>query len=34
VKPCIPYTKPSITEFEVRYATDAAAKGWRERCDE
>ncbi len=22
----IPYTKPSITELEVRYATDAAAR--------
>lgn len=28
----IPYTKPSITELEVRYATDAAANGWGERC--
>jgi perosamine synthetase len=26
------YTKPSITELEVRYATDAAATGWGERC--
>lgn len=26
------YTKPSITEREVRYATDAAANGWGERC--
>jgi perosamine synthetase len=26
------YTKPSITELEVRYATDAAANGWGERC--
>ena len=25
MKPRIPYTKPSITELEVRYATDAAA---------
>jgi hypothetical protein len=24
----IPYTKPSITDLEVRYATDAATKGW------
>ena len=24
----IPYTKPSITELEVRYATAAAANGW------
>jgi len=28
----IPYTKPSITELEVRYATDAAANGWGDRC--
>ena len=28
------YTKPSITELEVRYATDAAAHGWGERCYE
>lgn len=28
----IHYTKPSITEREVRYATDAAANGWGERC--
>jgi perosamine synthetase len=26
------YTKPSITELEVRYATDAAAHGWGEHC--
>jgi perosamine synthetase len=26
------YTKPSITEREVRYATDAAANGWGEHC--
>ncbi len=30
----IPYTKPSITELEVRYATDAAANGWGDRCYE
>ena len=30
----IPYTKPSITEREVAYATDAAANGWGERCYE
>ncbi|MCW7755398.1 DegT/DnrJ/EryC1/StrS family aminotransferase [Desulfobotulus sp. H1] len=30
----IHYTKPSITELEVRYATDAAANGWGERCYE
>ena len=28
------YTKPSITEAEVRYATDAARNGWGERCYE
>lgn len=32
--PRIPYTKPSITELEVRYATDAAANGWGEKCYE
>ena len=26
------YTKPSITELEARYAADAAANGWGERC--
>jgi perosamine synthetase len=26
------YTKPSITELEVRYATDAAANGWGDKC--
>jgi perosamine synthetase len=26
------YTKPSITELEVRYATDAAATGWGDAC--
>jgi perosamine synthetase len=26
----IPDTQPSITELEVRYATDAAANGWGE----
>jgi perosamine synthetase len=28
------YTKPSITELETRYAADAAANGWGERCYE
>ena len=32
MKPRILYTKPSITEREIRYATDAAANGWGERC--
>ncbi|QYJ23707.1 DegT/DnrJ/EryC1/StrS family aminotransferase [Achromobacter sp. ES-001] len=30
----IHYTKPSITELEVEYATDAARHGWGERCYE
>ncbi|MDK9719215.1 MAG: DegT/DnrJ/EryC1/StrS aminotransferase family protein [Trichlorobacter sp.] len=34
MNPRIYYTKPSITELEVRYATDAAANGWGERCYE
>ena len=28
------YTRPSITEREIRYATDAAANGWGEHCYE
>lgn len=32
MKPRIHYTKPSITELEVSYATDAARNGWGERC--
>ncbi len=32
LKPRIHYTKPSITELEIRYATDAAANGWGEHC--
>ena len=32
MKPRIHYTKPSITELEVRYATDAAANGWGDHC--
>lgn len=28
------YTKPSITDREVKYATDAAQNGWGERCYE
>lgn len=32
MKPRVLYTKPSITEREVGYATDAAANGWGERC--
>jgi perosamine synthetase len=34
MKPRIHYTKPSITELEVTYATDAARNGWGERCYE
>lgn len=30
----IHYTKPSITDLEVAYATDAARNGWGERCYE
>jgi perosamine synthetase len=32
MKPRILYTKPSITELEVSYATDAAANGWGDQC--
>ena len=32
MKSRILYTKPSITELEVRYATDAAANGWGDNC--
>jgi perosamine synthetase len=32
--PRIYYTKPSITELEVQYATDAAINGWGDRCYE
>jgi perosamine synthetase len=32
MSPRIHYTKPSISELEVRYATDAAANGWGEKC--
>lgn len=28
----IHYTKPSITELEVQYATEAAKSGWGEKC--
>lgn len=34
MKPRIHYTKPSITELEIRYATDAATNGWGEKCYE
>lgn len=32
MKTRILYTKPSITELEIRYAADAAANGWGEQC--
>lgn len=32
MKSRIPYTKPSITDHEVRYATDAAKNGWGDEC--
>ena len=32
MKSRILYTKPSITDLEVRYATDAAAYGWGDQC--
>ena len=32
MKPRIFYTKPSITDLEVRNATDAAANGWGDQC--
>ena len=34
MKPRIYYTKPSITDKEIAYATDAAANGWGEHCYE
>ena len=34
MKSKIYYTKPSITELEVSYATDAARNGWGESCYE
>jgi perosamine synthetase len=34
MKPRIYYTKPSITEKEVAYSTDAARNGWGDRCYE
>lgn len=34
IRPRIHYTKPSITEREIGYATDAATHGWGERCYE
>lgn len=32
MKPRIYYTKPSITDLEVEYASDAARNGWGEHC--
>ncbi len=34
MKPRIAYTKPSVTELEVGYATDAARSGWGDSCYE
>jgi perosamine synthetase len=34
MKSRIYYTKPSITDLEIKYATDAAANGWGENCYE
>ena len=34
MKPRIHYTKPSITELEIRYAADAATNGWGDKCYE
>jgi perosamine synthetase len=34
MKSKIHYTKPSITDLEVAYATDAAKNGWGEKCYE
>ena len=28
----IPYTKPSITQLETDYVSDAAANGWGKNC--
>ena len=32
MKTRIHYTRPSITDLEVKYATDAAANGWGDQC--
>ena len=32
MKSRILYTKPSITNLEVKYATDAVTNGWGEQC--
>ena len=32
MKTRIPYTKPSITNLEVEYATDAVTNGWGQEC--
>lgn len=32
MKARIAYTKPSVTDLEMRYATEAAANGWGEQC--
>ena len=32
MNPTIHYTKPSITDLEVGYASDAARNGWGSKC--
>ena len=32
IKDHIPYSKPSITDLEISYATDAATTGWGDQC--
>jgi perosamine synthetase len=34
MKTRIHYTRPSISELEIRYATDAASNGWGDKCYE
>ncbi|QWD32243.1 DegT/DnrJ/EryC1/StrS aminotransferase family protein [Polynucleobacter paneuropaeus] len=34
MKQKIPYTKPSITNLEIKYATDAVTNGWGDKCYE
>lgn len=34
MKSKILYTKPSITDLEIKYATDAATNGWGDKCYE
>ena len=32
MKPHVPYSKPSITNLEVLYATDVTDNGWGDQC--